>query len=109
MLSFVASVEFQLKVEGSPLLTEAGLACNVTVGLAAAGGGAACWGGAATFFLPQPNVKTAAARVRSKPARYSGRGPGNTSYHDILYLAHKEKSSPRISAATNWAIRCARR
>jgi hypothetical protein len=40
MESSVASVEFQLKVADSPLLTEVGLACSVTVGRAGAGAGA---------------------------------------------------------------------
>jgi hypothetical protein len=69
MVSCVASVEFQLKVADSPLLMELGLACKVTVGRAAAGGGGGGGGGGATFFLAQPKVKTAAARVTSKPVR----------------------------------------
>src|SRR5713101_2219931 len=69
MESCVASVEFQLKVADSPLLTEVGLACSVTVGLAAGGGGSVVLGVGATVFLPQPKVKTAAARATSKLAR----------------------------------------
>jgi hypothetical protein len=69
----VASVEFQLKVEESPLLTEPGLACRVTVGRAGAGAGAGAGGGGVTFFGPQPKVKTAAASAVSKPARQSER------------------------------------
>src|SRR5713101_5233379 len=69
MESCVASVEFQLKVADSPLLTEVGLACSVTVGRAAAGGGGGGGGGGVTFFGPQPNVKRAAASAAIKPAR----------------------------------------
>jgi hypothetical protein len=69
MLSCVASVEFQLRVEDSPLLMEAGLACNVTVGDDGAGFSAGGGGGGATVFFLQPKVKTAAATATSKPAR----------------------------------------
>src|SRR5229473_149791 len=48
MLSWVASVEFQLRVEESPLLMVAGLACNVTVGDDGAGFSAGSGGGGAT-------------------------------------------------------------
>jgi len=52
---------------------EVGLACNVTVGRAAAGAGAGAGGGVATFFGPQPKVNKAAASAVSKPARQSER------------------------------------
>src|SRR6266850_3401484 len=67
--SSVASVEFQLKFEDSPLLMEVGLACNVTVGRAAAGAGAGGAGGGATGFLAQPKVKAAAASAAIRPVR----------------------------------------
>jgi len=73
MLSAVASVEFQLSVDDSPLLMEAGLACNVTVGRAATGGGAAAAGGWAFGGFLQPKVNTAAASITNKPARESER------------------------------------
>src|SRR5258708_2897815 len=67
MLSWVASVEFQLKVADSPLLMEAGLACSVTVGRAATGAGGGGGGGAATFFFAQPKVKPAATLPQAWP------------------------------------------
>src|SRR5258708_35619847 len=71
MESCVASVEFQLRVADSPLLTVVGLACSVTVGVAAGGGTGVVLGVGATVFLPQPKVKTATASAVSKPARPS--------------------------------------
>jgi hypothetical protein len=73
MESCVASVEFQLNVADSPLLTEVGLAWSVTVGVAGAGAGSGFAGGGVTFFGPQPNVKRATASAASKPARQSER------------------------------------
>jgi hypothetical protein len=66
-------VEFQLKVEESPLLMEVGLAWSVTVGRA--GAGAAAGGGAfaATGFLAQPKVTKAAASITSQPVQESER------------------------------------
>src|SRR5881392_759005 len=64
MESCVASVEFQLKVDDSPALTEDGLACKVTVGRAGAGAGGGGVGGGATVFLPQPTVRAAAASAK---------------------------------------------
>jgi hypothetical protein len=69
MLSCVASVEFQLSVDDSPFLMELGLARSVTVGRVGAGAGAGGGGGGVGFGGLQPNVKTAAARAVSKPAR----------------------------------------
>src|SRR5262249_12086555 len=70
MVSWVASVEVQFKVEGSPCSTVAGEAESVTVGCDGAGGGASCVGvGATAGFLLQPNVKTAAATAKNRPAR----------------------------------------
>jgi hypothetical protein len=69
MESSVASVEFQLKVEDSPLFTVVGLACRVTVGRAAAGAGAGGAGGGAFGGFLQPKVNTAAASIAIKPAR----------------------------------------
>src|SRR5260370_37185011 len=74
MESCVASVEFQLKVADSPLLTEVGLACSVTVGVAGGGAAAGGAGGGVTFFGPQPKLKTAAVETASKPTRQRERG-----------------------------------
>src|SRR5437867_6567563 len=73
MVSCVASVEFQLRVEESPLLMEVGLACSVTVGRAGAGAGAAGWGGGAFGGCLQPKAKTTTANAAIKPVRYSER------------------------------------
>jgi hypothetical protein len=73
MESCVASVEFQLKVEVPPLSMVVGLACSVTVGVAAAGGGASCFGGGGVFLGPQPMVKTATASIAINPGRKSER------------------------------------
>src|SRR5215472_8674388 len=110
--SCVASVEFQVRVEDSPLLTVVGLACNVTVGRAGAGAAAGGGGGGVTFLL-QPTTSTAEPNNASSPARWDKReakviqillkrlespcspqqshypnisrlGPGNVSQHDIL-------------------------
>src|SRR5205809_1597059 len=69
MESCVASVEFQLKVDDSPLLTEAGLACSVTVGRAGAGAGAG-GGGGATVFFPQPRKEQ---QQRTRRENWRGR------------------------------------
>jgi hypothetical protein len=68
----VASVEFQLNVDDSPLLMEDGLACKVTVGVDGAGAGAGA-GGCGLRLGRHPTVKTAAASITSKPARLSER------------------------------------
>src|SRR5215469_8577282 len=71
MVSEVASVEFQLKVDASPLLMEVGLAWSVTVGRAGGAAGAGGVGGAAAGFFPQPKVKTVARSATDRQARYS--------------------------------------
>jgi hypothetical protein len=74
-------VEFQLKVEDSPLLMEVGLACRVTVGRAAAGAGAGGAGGCDFGGFLQPKVNTAAATIATNPARESER---ETNFMPIL-------------------------
>src|SRR5271168_3230370 len=73
MESCVASVEDQLRVADSPGLMELGLDESVTVGRDGAGAGAGAGGGAATGFLAQPKVKTAAANAVTRVARLSVR------------------------------------
>jgi hypothetical protein len=51
MVTEVALLEVQLRVEESPLLMEPGLAWSETVGFAAGGGAAAGGGGASVTFL----------------------------------------------------------
>jgi hypothetical protein len=76
MVTEVALLEVQVRVEESPLLMELGFAWSETVGFAAGGGGAGGGGGACSGFLWQPNVKTAAARATTNSARNCSREAG---------------------------------
>jgi hypothetical protein len=68
IVSCVALVEDQLKVAASPLLMVEGLACNVTVGRAAGGGGVGS-GLDTTGFFPHPTVRAAAANAVKRQTR----------------------------------------
>jgi hypothetical protein len=73
MVSWVASVDVQLKVEGSPFSTEVGEAWSVTVGCAAGGGAEVVGVGATAGFLLHPNAKTDRATAKNRPVRYIDR------------------------------------
>jgi hypothetical protein len=116
IVNCVAFVEDQLSVVESPLLSDVGFACNVTVGRAG-GGGCVGVGFCSTFFGPQPTANIATAQTVTNPIR--SKGPEtffmlflldwhspfisctsiiplalqrqNTSCHDILLFSHTAK------------------
>src|SRR5262249_49942647 len=68
--SCVAFVEDQLSVVASPLFSDVGFACSVTVGRAGAGGGGG--GGVCLTGFLQPAVSIAAKHALSSTARNKG-------------------------------------